>query len=177
MNPGSIVLVEGYASRSGTAAYNLGLSERRAETVIRYSKQDEEVPDPHFKRIASGESYDEETLYEEDTYRQKVVLWVRRAADFFEPEPSNNCSDQDDPNRDCAVPSETGQTQPPATDSKGVVPNSPCPKIRSEDADSPFAKMFMTFSRSLCIIFPASCPADLRACYSGNNGEPDQTDE
>lgn len=153
VNPGSIVLVEGYASTSGTAAYNLSLSERRAETVIRYLKKNEEVPDLHFKRIASGESYDEKTLYEEDRCRQKVVLCESRAADSFEMGPSNNCSDQHNPNQDCAVPSETGQTQTLATDSKGAVLNSPCPKVRSEDADSSFAKMFMTFSRSLCIIF------------------------
>lgn len=71
VNSGSIVLVEGYASTPGTAAYNLGLSERRAETVIRYLKQNEEVSDLHFKRIASGESYDEKSVYKEDYVSSK----------------------------------------------------------------------------------------------------------
>lgn len=157
----SVVLVEGYASTSGTAAYNLGLSERRAETVIRYLKQNKEIPHLHFKRIASGESYDEKTRYEEDTCRQKVVLCESRAADSFEPGTSNNFSDQHNSNQDCAVPSETEQTQTPATDS---------------NAESSFAKTFMTISRSLCIIFPSSRPSDLKSCHSGNNGNPDQTD-
>lgn len=162
VNLGSIVLVEGYASTSGTAAYNLGLSERRAEMVIRYLKQNKEISHLHFKRIASGESYDEKTIYEEDRCRQKVVLCASRTADSFEPGTSNNFSDQHNSNQDCAVPSETEQTQTPATDSKGSVPD--------------FAEMFMAISRSLCIIFPSSRPSDLKSCHSGNNGNPDQTD-
>lgn len=197
-----VVLVEGYASQSGTAAYNPGRSEGRVETVIRYLREDTGISNLRFRRIAGGESYDEKTLSEEDTCRQKGVVCASRAADSFEPGPSNNCSDQHNPNRDCAVPSETEQTrtpvnhyllllmlrildvwissreqaQTPATDSEGGDPNFSCPKTRLEDADHPFEKMFMTFSRSLCIMFPASCSSDLRACYSENNGEPDQTD-